>query len=133
MAEKETKKTPAKKTTTKKVEETRTITGLEEKYEVILVYIFSILGFIFSLMKDKRISKSMKFNYNQAGTMWLVSIILNVVLNFGGVFINPLKFMSYPISIILFVFSLVAMIKAYNGENYKIPVIADISKSIWGE
>ena len=107
----------AKTTTTKKVEETRTITGLEEKYEVILVYIFSILGFIFSLMKDKRISKSMKFNYNQAGTMWLVSIILNVVLNFGGVFINPLKFMSYPISIILFVFSLVAMIKAYNGEN----------------
>lgn len=133
MAEKETKKTTTKKTTTKKVEETRTITGLEEKYEVILVYIFSILGFIFSLMKYEKISKSMKFNYNQAGTMWLVSIILNVVLNFGGVFINPLKFMSYPISIILFVFSLVAMIKAYNGENYKIPVIADISKSIWGE
>lgn len=141
MAEKETKS--AKKTTkkditikeeTKKEEEkTSTITGLEERYEVILVYIISILGFIFALMKDKKVSKNMRFNYNQAGTIWIVNIVCNLITNFGGYFMAPIRWASYPISIILFVFTIIALVKAYNGERYEIPVIADLSKSIWGK
>lgn len=148
MAEKETKST--KKSTKKEVEvkpkttkeenkteteenKTSTITGLEEKYEVILVYIISILGFIFSLMKDKNISKNMKFNYNQAGTIWIASIVCNLITSFGGYFMAPIKWISYPISVILFVFTIIALVKAYNGERYEIPFIADLSKSIWGK
>lgn len=141
MAEKETKSTKkstkkeveVKTKTTKEEEKTSTITGLEERYEVILVYIISILGFIFSLMKDKKVSKNMKFNYNQAGTIWIVSIICSLITNFGGYFMAPIRWASYPISVILFVFTIIALVKAYNGERYEVPVIADLSKSIWGK
>lgn len=137
MAEKETKSTKkenAVNTEIKKDEEkTSTITGLEEKYEVILVYLISILGFIFSLLKDRKVSKNMRFNYNQAGTIWIVSIVCNVVTNFGGYFMAPIRWVSYPISLVLFVFTIIALVKAYNGEKYEIPIIADLSKSIWGK
>lgn len=140
MAVKETKSTKKnnkkdaleKTKTTKEEDKTSTITGLEEKYEVILVYLISILGFIFSLMKDKNISKDMKFNYNQAGTIWIVSIVCNFVTRFGGYFMAPIRWVSYPISVILFVFTIIALVKSYNGERYEIPFIADLSKSIWG-
>lgn len=143
MAEKDTNdtkktKSSTKKTTTVKVEtkkeeeQTKTITGLEEKYEVILVYLVSILGFIFSLMKDNKVSKNMKFNYNQAGTIWIVSIVCSFATNFGGYFMAPIRWVSYPITAVLLIFKIIALAKAYNGERYEIPVIADISKSIWG-
>lgn len=140
MAEKKTTKKDneekeelVKKTQTKKEEKTSTISGLDEKYEVILVYLISILGFIFSLMKDRKVSKNMRFNYNQAGTVWLVNIIFSLATTFSAFFIEPLRWISYPISLLLLIFSIIALIKAYNGERYEIPVIYDISKSIWGE
>ena len=44
----ETKKKEVKKTVNKKEDNDKTITGLELKWEVVLVYVISILGFIFS-------------------------------------------------------------------------------------
>lgn len=140
MAEKETKST--KKSTKKEVtlknetkneEKTSTITGLEERYEVILVYIISILGFIFSFLKDNKVSSDMRFHYNQSGTLWIVNIVCNIGIRFSGYFISPIRWTIYPITTILFIFSIIALVKAYNGERYEIPVIADLSKSIWGK
>ncbi len=147
MADKEskdtTKKTEKKSTDEKEVKniknkkkednQTQTITGLGENVEAILVYLIPILGFIFSLMKDRKVSKNAKFCYNQAGTIWLVNIILNVISSFIGTFMSPIRWVSYPLTVVLFIFSLIALIKAYNGERYEIPIISDISKSIWGE
>lgn len=137
MAEKKTKTTKKEevvvKEETKKEEKTSTITGLEEKYEIILIYIISILGFIFSLMKDKKVSKTMRFHYNQAGTLWLVNVIFNIAFNIASNFVGIFAFVSYPISVVLFIFTIMALVKGFNGEKYEIPVINDISKSIWGK
>lgn len=127
-----TKKTEEKKETKKEPETNKTITGLDEKYEVILVYLISILGFIFSLMKDKKVSKNIKFHYNQAGTIWLVNIVIMFATRVGGLILSPISWISFPVSVLLFVVTLVALVKAYNGEKYEIPVINDLSKSIWG-
>ena len=55
-----------------------TVTGLEEKWEVFLVYIIGILGFIFSFMKYDYLSKNIKFQYRQAGTIWLVNMVFSI-------------------------------------------------------
>ena len=46
-----------------------TVTGLEEKWEVLLVYFVSLLGFIFSFLKYDYLSENIKFHYRQAGTI----------------------------------------------------------------
>lgn len=137
MAEKKTKTTKKEevvvKEETKKEETTGTITGLEEKHEIVLIYIISILGFVFALMKDKKVSKTMRFHYNQVATLWLSNIIINIAFNFASSFIGIFAFVSYPISLVLLIFTIMAAVKGYNGEKYEIPVINDISKSIWGK
>ena len=55
-----------------------TVTGLEEKWEVFLVYIIGILGFIFSFMKYDYLTKNIKFQYRQAGTIWLVNMLFSI-------------------------------------------------------
>ena len=140
-----TTKSAPKKTTTKKiVEEPKveskkeeinndTISGLGVRNEAILVYLIPLFGFIFALMKDRKVSKEARFNATQAGTIWIVSMIVSVSVGFGAYVVEPLKFVNYPISVVLLVFRIIALVKAYNGERYEIPVIVDISKSIWGE
>ena len=140
----EEEKKVTKKTTTKKVEEPKvetktetndkeTISGLSRKAEIVLVYIISFVGFIFALMKDKKVSKSQRFHYNQAGTLWIVNIILSVGFGIVSAFVPFAGSISKGINVVLWIFAIIAMIKAYNeDEDYKIPVIYDISKSIFG-
>lgn len=112
-----------------------TATGLEEKWEVFLVYIIGILGFIFSFMKYDYLSKNIKFQYRQAGTIWLlrmVFLIVEIIL----VYTINIAFVSYilnMLSLVLWVFAIITIVKAFSNETYEIPVIADLSKKIFGE
>ncbi|MBO5183288.1 MAG: hypothetical protein J6B64_02705 [Bacilli bacterium] len=110
-----------------------TITGLEEKWEVLLIYIFSILGFIFAFMKYDYLSENIKFHYKQAGALWIVNMILSiakVTLNYtvGLGFIN-LGFRL--VSLVIWIFTIITIVKAFNNEKYEIPVISNIANSIW--
>ena len=112
-----------------------TVTGLEEKWEVFLVYIIGILGFIFSFMKYDHLSKNIKFQYRQAGTIWLVNVIFTIVKTILAYTIN-IGFISYIFSIlsfVLWIFAIITIVKAFSNETYEIPVIADLSKKIFGE
>lgn len=111
-----------------------TITGLEEKWEVFLVYIIGILGFIFSFMKYDYLSENIKFQYRQAGTIWLVNIVLTIVKiiinnTIGIWFIGSI---FNIVSLVLWVFAIITIVKAFNNEKYEIPVISDLSKKIFG-
>lgn len=144
-----TKKEETKKTTTKKdtkvvkevKEETKqdknegkTISGLSFKGEVILVYIISVVGFVFALMKNSQASKEIRFHYNQSGTLWIINIASSIIFSILGNFIPFSGLLSYAISIVLLVFSIMTIVKAYNGEeNYKIPVVSDLAESIFGK
>ena len=37
------------------------------------------------------------------------------------------------LSLVLWVFSIITIVKAFSNETYEIPVIADLSKKIFGE
>ena len=115
----------AEKAKVEKVE--KTITGLELNIEIILVYIFSILGFIFSFLVDKNTSKRAKFAYNQAGAVFICELVLGsiVIVPFIGV-------LGGTLATLIFVFAIVALIKGYQGEDYKIPGIYDLGQAIWG-
>lgn len=124
------KKEEEKKTNSSETNET--ITGMAPEKEGILVYLIPLLGLIFSVMKDKKVCELAKFNYNQAGTIFLINVCLSLILGVASNFVSFLGLLSYPISIVLLVFSIMALVKTYNGEKYEIPLVSDLSKSIWG-
>ena len=112
----------------------KTIMGLEYKWEMLLVYLIGILGLIFSFMKDKKIDKDVRFQYNQAGTIFIISVIISIVVRMFRYSLSIMIFTSYILSIIqlvLFIFSIIAIVKAFNDEFYEIPVISNLAKAIW--
>lgn len=114
-------------------EENKTISGLSYKAEIVLIYLIPLVGFIFALMKEKKVSKSSRFHYNQVGTLWIVNMVLSIGFGILGAFIPFSGLISSTLSIVLFVFEIIAIVKAYSDNiDYKIPVIYDLSKSIFG-
>ena len=87
----------------------------KNKTEAFLSY-FWIISLYFYLSKKK--SKFVQFHAKQGIVLFLLSFA-TIVPFFGQLF-----------ALLLVVISIVAMIRAYNGEWYKIPVIYDLSKKI---
>lgn len=110
-----------------------TITGLSKETEPILIYLVSILGFIFSFLKDE-VDKEARWVYNQAGAIFIVYASVGVISS-GIIYIPIFGFViaisCWMVEVALVVFSIIAIVKAYHGEHYEIPVIADLAKSIW--
>lgn len=116
----------AEKAKVEKVE--KTFTGIDFVGEVILVYLVPILGFIFSFMDDSKYSKRAKFLYNQAGAACIVMFCASplFLIPFVGLVVGT--FIT-----VVFVFVIIALIKATQGEDYKIPGIYDLGQAIWGK
>lgn len=109
-----------------------TITGLEEKYEALLVYLFPLLGFIFSFMKEKKVSENVKFYYNQSGAIFIIDMALSIISGASlFIFEGIINYISFVVGMLLFVFIVIAIVKAFNDEKYEIPVISELAKSIW--
>ena len=110
----------------------KSIMGLEYKWEILLVYLIGILGFIFSFMKDKKVDPDVKFQYNQSGTIFIISLGLSIVSRmFRYTFGFLISYAIGVVQLLLFVFAIITIIKAFNDETYEIPVIGNIAKSIW--
>ena len=120
---------------TKKTKEEKTISGLSFKGEVILVYILGVVGFVFAIMKNKDVSKKVQFHYNQAGTCWLVSLVLGALNRSILSGYDYYTFCYEAISIVLFVFVIITIVRAYKGtdETYKIPGVSVLSEKIFGK
>lgn len=110
-----------------------TITGLSKNIEIILVYLVSILGFVFSLMKDTKVDSDMKFHYNQSGTIWIVNMILTIAGRVGSKFLGPIGIGTGVLSLILFICTIITIVRGCEGIRYEIPVISEFSKSLWKE
>lgn len=115
----------AEKAKVEKVE--KTFTGIDMVGETILVYLVSILGFIFSFMDESKFGKRAKFLYNQAGAVFIVQLCLAplIAIPFVGLVFAALH-------TVIFVFVIIAIIKGCQGEDYKIPGIYDLSQAVWG-
>ena len=116
----------AEKANVEKVE--KTFTGIDIIGEIILVYLVSVLGFIFSFMDETKYSERAKFLYNQAGALFIVQLCLTplCVIPFIGLLFGSL-------SIVIFIFVIIAIIKGCQGEDYRIPGIYDLGQIIWAK
>ena len=116
----------AEKAKVEKVE--KTITGMDMVGETILVYLISILGFIFSFFEEDKSSERAKFLYNQAGAVFICEVVLSSLS-----FIPYIGLLFGAVSLLVFIFVVIAIIKGCQGEDYKIPGIYDLGQLIWGK
>ena len=121
---KEEKKTEEQKTTNNN--SNKTVTSLSIEAEIILVYLITVLGFIFAFVAEKDVSDRAKFAYKQSGALFICSLVL------GFFSLVPLIGMMFMLANVgIFVLSLIALIKGYQGEDFKIPLIYDLAEIIW--
>ncbi len=103
-----------------------TSTGLQPNVAGLLCYIGGwISGIIFLVLEQK--NRWVRFHAVQSiivfGTITVAGLIFGWIPVVGDAF-------SWIISIIGFILWVILMIKAYNGERYKLPVAGDIAESI---
>jgi uncharacterized membrane protein len=99
-------------------------TGLEENVAGLLSYVVGwITGLVFFLIEKD--SKFVKFHAMQSiitfGGLMIVSIILGIIPIIGWV-------VSWLLNILMIVLWIILMIKAYQGEKFKLPTIGDLAE-----
>lgn len=93
--------------------------GIDPKLAGLLCYIW-IIGVVFLIIsKDKFV----KFHALQS----LIMGIAFAVVSFVVIFIPVINFFSWIIWPLYMVLVIIMMMKAYNGEKYKLPVIGDMA------
>ena len=101
----------------------KTSTGLEQNLEALLCYVLGwVTGIIFLLLEKD--NKFIRFHAVQSiivfGAYTVIAIILGFIPIVGWI-INLL------LGIAAFILWIVLMVKAYNGQMYKLPVAGDIA------
>ena len=123
----------------------KTITGLELKWEVLLVYLFPILGFIFSFIKKNGVSNDAKFHYKQSGSIFIIYVGVTTLLSIFGtiqatlvfsgnllaLLFGIINFTLAGIDTVLLVFAIITVIKSFTNQRFEIPVINNIGNLIW--
>lgn len=113
----------------------KTSTGLEPNVAALLAYLLSwITGLVFLVLEKE--SKYVRFHAMQSilfGVVWIVGWVvlfavsraLEIIPFLGGILSATLYFAFW---IAYVVFYILLMVKAYQGEMYKLPVIGDIAE-----
>lgn len=96
--------------------------GIDPKLAALLAYLLSIIGGIifYVISKDKYV----RFHALQSILLWAVFIVIDVVV----AFIPIIWFFGWIIPLAFLALWIVMMLKAYQGEKYKLPVIGDIAE-----
>ncbi|AKG91734.1 putative membrane protein [Geoglobus ahangari] len=103
---------------------TKTSLGLEENVEAALSYVLGFLtGIVFYLLEKD--SEFVRFHAMQSIVVFFSITIIQGVLMF-------IPFLGWILSWLLWIFSIalwiVLIIKAYNGEKFKIPFVGELSE-----
>jgi uncharacterized membrane protein len=102
----------------------KTSTGMEQNLEGLLCYILGwVTGIIFLLMEKD--NKFVRFHAIQSIVVFGAYTVLAIILGFipvVGWIINLL------LGIAAFIFWIILMVKAYNGQIYKLPVAGGIAE-----
>ena len=100
---------------------------MEQKIRGLLAYIFGWLGGLIILFAFKDNDSRTKFNACQSIVMSGASSIVSLVLGR----IPFIGFFAWVFAIFIFVLSIIGAIKAYNEEDYELPVISDLTRQIF--
>lgn len=100
---------------------------MEQKIRGLLAYLFGWVGGLIILFTLKDNDDRTKFNACQSITISVIRIVLSFVIGF----IPFIKSLSGIVSLLMFVLSVIGMIKAYKEEDYELPVISDLTRNIF--
>jgi uncharacterized membrane protein len=96
-------------------------TGLEENIAALLSYVLGwVTGLIFYLIEKD--SKFVKFHAMQSMIVFIPLMVL------AGLFSRILWFIGGIFGLASFVLWIILMIKAYQGEKFKLPYIGDLAE-----
>jgi uncharacterized membrane protein len=102
--------------------------GLDANIAGLLAYLV-LPAFIFLLMKEQ--SKFVRYHSMQAIILWVSSIVIFIVLQvfwhipFIGWFVIPIEMLVW---LGFFIAWLICMVKAFQGEEFKLPFIGEIAE-----
>jgi uncharacterized membrane protein len=108
----------------RRIEKKKTSLGLDENLEALLAYVLTwITGIIFYLLEKE--SKFVKFHALQSTIAFLA---LQIVAMFFGIIPLFGVFLAGIIGLISIIAWIVCMVKAYQGEWFKLPVAGDLAE-----
>lgn len=113
----------------------KTSLGLKENVEGALCYLLGWLtGIIFYILEKD--NKFVRFHARQSILVFFPLWILSLIFGGGWLFWSMwywgawafLVVIGWLISIVMFVLWIILMIKAYQGEMFKLPIVGDIAE-----
>ena len=100
---------------------------MEQKIRGLLAYIFGWVGGLIVLFAFKDNDSRTKFNACQSIVISGASTIIGIVLGF----IPVIKYFAGLFGLFMFVLAIIGAIKAYQEEDYELPVISDLTRNIF--
>ena len=112
----------------------KTSTGLQENVAGLLCYLgVWVTGIIFLILEPK--NRFVRFHALQSivtfGSINIVGFVLNVLT--GGPLLFVYLMLRWVLSVGAIILWVVLMLKAYQGERYKLPVAGDIAEQWLGK
>lgn len=123
----ETKKENIKKSETKKTINNDTITGMNFKDEMLLIYIIPFISIVFAFMKDKAVSDKTRFHYNQAATSAILIICFAAFSK-----IPYIGVLGSIMILVLIIFNIITLVKELKENvTYEIPLLNALTNIIF--
>jgi uncharacterized membrane protein len=102
--------------------------GLDENIASALTYVLGfITGIIFILVEKE--NKTVRFHAMQSNIAFGGIFVVQIVLSFLAFIIPFIGLLSLLIGIVTLVLWLVLIIKAFQGEKFKLPVVGDMAET----
>jgi uncharacterized membrane protein len=99
-------------------------TGLEINLAALLTYLLGFITGIVFLIVEKE-SRFVRFHAMQSTIVFGALFVLNFVLGFIPVLGWIVSVLLFPVTVILWI---ILMIKAYQGEKFKLPIAGDMAE-----
>ncbi|RSL29479.1 DUF4870 domain-containing protein [Salibacterium salarium] len=102
----------------------KTSTGLEENVAGLLCYVFGLITGVIFLVLEKE-NRFVRFHALQSIFISATLLVLNVFFTVIPVFGWILNLIVAPIGFVLWI---ILMVKAYQGQWFKLPVLGDLAE-----
>lgn len=101
--------------------------GLEENLACALCYVFAwVTGLIFYLVEKE--NKNVRFHAMQSLLLFIGVFIIYFVFSWMLFFIPFMWMLLSLFGLLVFILWIVLIIKAYQGEKFKLPIIGDMAE-----
>lgn len=105
----------------------KSATGLTDNVAGALTYLLGFVTGIFFLVVEKK-SKFVRFHAMQSTILFGAYVVISLALGFIPVIDVLWAIVAIPLGLLVFVLWLFLMYKAYQGEQYEVPIVGPIAR-----